>query len=55
MLFGEADPEVVGQGDPIGIVKKSGNQGSDSAMRAVMGLLPLKEEQDVRYYFISKK
>ena len=44
MLFGEADPEVVGQGDPIGIVKKSSNQSSDSAMRAVMGLPPLKEE-----------
>ena len=44
MLFGESQPEVIGQGDPIGTVKKTGSQDSDAQMRAVMGLPPLKED-----------
>ena len=44
MLFGESQPEVIGKGDPIGIVNKSGNQDGDAQMRAVMGLPPLKSE-----------
>ena len=44
MLFGESNPEIIGKGDPIGTVNKSGNQDSDAQMRAVMGLPPLKSE-----------
>ena len=44
MLFGESQPEVIGQGDPIGTIKKTGSQDSDAQMRAVMGLPPLKED-----------
>lgn len=44
MLFGEPEPNVVGKGDPIGVVTKEGNQDSDAAMRAVMGLPPVAEK-----------
>ena len=44
MLFGESEPEIIGKGDPIGTVNKSGNQDGDAQMRAVMGLPPLKSE-----------
>ena len=43
MLFGESEPEIIGKGDPIGTVNKSGNQDGDAQMRAVMGLPPLKQ------------
>lgn len=45
MLFGEPEPNVVGKGDPIGVVTKEGNQDSDAAMRAVMGLPPVAEKK----------
>ena len=45
MLFGESEPEVIGKGDPIGIVRKTGNQDSDAQMRAVMGLPPVQEQK----------
>lgn len=45
MLFGEAEPTVVGNGNPIGVVNKAGNQDSDAAMRAVMGLPPAQEQK----------
>lgn len=45
MLFGEAEPEVIGKGDPIGTVRKTGNQDSDAQMRAVMGLPPVQEQK----------
>lgn len=45
MLFGEPEPNVLGKGDPIGSVTKTGNQDSDAAMRAAMGLPPVKTEQ----------
>lgn len=45
MLFGEPEPYVLGKGDPIGSVIKTGNQDSDSTMRAVMGLPPVTTEQ----------
>lgn len=45
MLFGEAEPEVIGKGNPIGIVTKTGNQDSDAQMRAVMGLPPIQEQK----------
>lgn len=45
MLFGEPEPNVLGKGDPIGSVTKTGNQDSDAAMRAVMGLPPVTTEQ----------
>lgn len=41
MLFGEPEPTHVGGGNPIGAVFKGGNQDSDAAMRAVMGLPPV--------------
>lgn len=42
MLFGTADPEVVGYGNPIGSVTKAGNQtGATDAMRSIMGLPPV--------------
>jgi len=45
MLFGEADPEVIGKGDPIGIVTKGGNASEATAsMRSIMGLPPLNEK-----------
>ena len=44
MLFGETET-VVGGGNPIGNVQKGGNQDSDAAMRAVMGLPPIKEDK----------
>lgn len=40
MLFGEAEPEVIGRGDPIGTVHMGGSQESDAAMRAIVGLPP---------------
>lgn len=45
MLFGEIEPEVIGRGDPIGVVRKTGNQDSDAQMRAVMGLPPVQEQK----------
>ena len=42
MLFGEVET-VVGGGKPIGTVTKGGNQDGDAALRAVMGLPPVKE------------
>lgn len=45
MLFGEPEPNVVGNGNPIGVVTKEGNQDSDAAMRAVMGLPPVTEKK----------
>lgn len=45
MLFGEAEPEVVGSGNPIGTVTRSGNPNNDAAMRAVMGLPPVKDQK----------
>lgn len=42
MLFGTADPEVVGGGNPIGSITKPGNQtGATDAMRSIMGLPPV--------------
>ena len=45
MLFGEPEPTNLGNGNPIGQVTKGGNQDSDAAMRAVMGLPPLTEQK----------
>lgn len=45
MLFGDPEPNVLGKGDPIGSVTKTGNQDSDAAMRAAMGLPPVTTEQ----------
>lgn len=45
MLFGEPEPNVVGNGNPIGIVTKGGNTGGDAAMRAAMGLPPVTEQK----------
>ena len=42
MLFGETET-VIGEGSPIGKVTKGGSQDSDAALRAAMGLPPLKE------------
>lgn len=44
MLFGEAET-VIGGGAPIGNVTKGGNQDGDAALRAVMGLPPIKEDK----------
>ena len=44
MLFGESEPTQLGKGDFPGIVTKGGNTDSDSAMRAAMGLPPVKEQ-----------
>lgn len=44
MLFGEIET-VVGEGNPIGNVQKGGNQDSDAALRAAMGLPPIKESK----------
>ena len=45
MLFGESNPEVIGKGDPIGIVTKGGNTTEATAsMRSIMGLPPLNEK-----------
>lgn len=41
MLFGEPEQNNLGTGNPIGTVLKGGNQDSDAAMRAVMGLPPI--------------
>lgn len=45
MLFGEPEPDNVGSGNPIGTVTKGGDQSSDAAMRAVMGLPPISEKK----------
>lgn len=45
MLFGEPEPNVLGKGNPIGIVTKGGNAGGDAAMRAAMGLPPATEQK----------
>lgn len=45
MLFGEPEPTVIGGGNPIGAVFKGGNQDSDAAMRAAMGLPPVAEQK----------
>ncbi|MBO5371966.1 MAG: phage scaffolding protein [Lachnospiraceae bacterium] len=45
MLFGEPEPNIAGIGSPIGTVTKGGNQDSDAAMRAVMGLPPVTEQK----------
>lgn len=45
MLFGESDPEVIGKGDPIGVVTKGGNTSEATAsMRSIMGLPPANEK-----------
>ena len=44
MLFGESEPKEIGKGDLPGIVTKGGNADSDAAMRAAMGLPPVKEQ-----------
>lgn len=44
MLFGEAET-IIGGGNPIGNVQKGGNQDSDAALRAAMGLPPTKESK----------
>ena len=42
MLFGELEPDVIGGGNPIGTVTKSGSQtGATDAMRSIMGLPPV--------------
>lgn len=43
MLFGETET-VIGEGSPIGKVTKGGSQDSDAALRAAMGLPPVKED-----------
>ena len=45
MLFGEPEPDVVGNGNPIGTVTKGGDQSGDAAMRAAMGLPPITEQK----------
>lgn len=45
MLFGEPEPTPAGNGNPIGTVTKGGNQDSDAAMRAAMGLPPVTEQK----------
>ena len=44
MLFGEPAPTVVGNGNPIGSVNKGGSTDNDAALRAAMGLPPVKSE-----------
>lgn len=44
MLFGEKEAKEVGTGDVPGIVTKGGSANSDAAMRAAMGLPPVKTE-----------
>ena len=44
MLFGEPAPTVIGNGNPIGSVNKGGSIDNDAALRAAMGLPPLKSE-----------
>ena len=42
MLFGEPEPDVIGGGNPIGTVTKSGSQtGATDAIRSIMGLPPV--------------
>lgn len=45
MLFGDPEPEVKGTGDPIGIVRKSGSQDGEAALREAMGLPPITEQK----------
>lgn len=50
MLFGEADAEVIGKGNPIGTVTKGQNSGTPTAeMRAIMGLPSLSDKQVERF------
>lgn len=45
MLFGEPSPEVIGTGNPIGIVTTGGSNGGNTAsMRSIMGLPPVNEK-----------
>ena len=42
MLFGESDGQVIGGGNPIGIINKGGNQNTaTNQMRSIMGLPPV--------------
>lgn len=45
MLFGDPEPEVKGTGYPIGIVRKSGSQDGEAALREAMGLPPITEQK----------
>lgn len=45
MLFGEPDPNPVGTGNLIGRVRQPDPNANDAAMRAAMGLPPVKEEK----------
>lgn len=45
MLFGDPEPVNIGGGNPIGTVTKGGNQDSDAALRAAMGLPPVGSEK----------
>lgn len=44
MLFGELESKEIGKGDFPGIVTKGGSTDSDTALRAAMGLPPVKEQ-----------
>lgn len=44
MLFGEPEPTITGNGNPIGIVTKQGNLDDMAAMRAAMGLPEASKE-----------
>lgn len=45
MLFGDAEPNVVGTGNPIGAVTKTGNSTEATAqMRSIMGLPPVESK-----------
>ena len=47
MLFGDTEPEVLGKGDPIGIVTKNGgNDAWLSQMMAAAGIAENKEKGD---------
>lgn len=45
MLFGESDPTIIKNGNPIGTVTKAGDQSGDAALRAAMGLPPITEQK----------
>ena len=44
MLFGESDAKKLGSGDLLGTVTKGGSTDNDAALRAVMGLPPLTNQ-----------
>lgn len=45
MLFGDPDPEVIGGGNPIGIVRKGGSADTPTdQMRSIMGLPPVNSK-----------